>query len=80
MVERVLVLHRFFRLSANTQRDLLCHAENLSNSLFAQKITGGKRKARQQEPGRVSTNAKNLPQIMLITLIYTDQNGFNRPI
>jgi hypothetical protein len=37
MVERVLVLHCFFRLSANTQRDLLCHAENLSNSLFARK-------------------------------------------
>jgi hypothetical protein len=37
MVERVLVLHGFFRLPANTQRDLLCHAENLSKPLFAGK-------------------------------------------
>src|ERR1044071_99549 len=52
VVERVLVLHRLFSLSANTQRDLLCHAENLSNSLFAGKKLRQKEKARRQEPGQ----------------------------
>src|SRR6476660_9818874 len=37
MVERVLVLHGFFRLPANAQWDLFCHAENLPKSPKARK-------------------------------------------
>jgi hypothetical protein len=40
----VLVLHRFLRLAANTQRDVFYHAENLSKSLLA-----GKRKGQTAE-------------------------------
>jgi hypothetical protein len=40
MVERVLVLHGFFSLPANTQWDLFCHAENLPKSPKARKRKG----------------------------------------
>jgi hypothetical protein len=51
VVKRVLVLHGLFRLPANTQRDLLCHAENLSNRRSQKKVRRKKEKARRQEPG-----------------------------